>query len=440
MWYRAVIQSASYALVLLLPGSAGHVFGNEARAKFERVYELQPREGVFAYSRISPDGKLLAYASEMPQNGRIMTTVTVVDLATKKVLFTELGIDAYFSNDNKSMIYLSQVPGGSAVVMWHPQTETMTRGVAPSSLGDYFSWGVRDGKNLIMTIQSNYYYLDGDKAVLPHSRVSPCPNIGVGDRPLISKDGRKVTTFVRGNVVVRGIDNCNDILDTGIEGGKADFSFDGRYVAMHGPKERGTGYDIFVVDLRDRTVRNVTANMTGSSLFPSWTLDGRLSFRYDSPEYRGFMFASDVLNEPAKPLPRPGERLSADRTWQDVFPETALPKNKLSLVVVWGTWSAHMPDALLDLEQAHKFFSSHAVDVSVLTATDPVSREADITRLSPRGTRVKRIPLAPERLKLTEMHNQNPTTLLFRDGKLIDRRMGAQTFQELVEWVEGKGR
>ena len=31
--------------------------------RFERVYPLQPTEGVFAYSRISPDGRYLAYAA-----------------------------------------------------------------------------------------------------------------------------------------------------------------------------------------------------------------------------------------------------------------------------------------------------------------------------------------------------------------------------------------
>ena len=34
---------------------------------------------------------------------------------------------------------------------------------------------------------------------------------------------------------------------------------------------------------------------------PSWTRDGRLSFRYDSPDYRGFMMASGLsmaMNSP----------------------------------------------------------------------------------------------------------------------------------------------
>src|SRR5262249_13265301 len=155
--------------------------------------------------------------------------------------------------------------------------------VAPVAEGDYFSWASRDGKDLILTIQSNYYYLNGDKGILPSKRVSSCPTTGVGERPLISKDGRRVTTFVRGAVVVRGIDNCEDIVNTGMQGAKADFSFDGRYVAFHVMKKDGKGYDIAVVDAQQHTVR--TLSLQGSSYFPSWTKDGRISFRYDGPDY-----------------------------------------------------------------------------------------------------------------------------------------------------------
>src|SRR5262245_16461793 len=62
--------------------------------RFTRVYSLKPDEGVFAYARISPDGKVLAYASEMtdPDRPRVkLQTVTVVDLQTKKILFEEPG-------------------------------------------------------------------------------------------------------------------------------------------------------------------------------------------------------------------------------------------------------------------------------------------------------------------------------------------------------------
>jgi thioredoxin-like negative regulator of GroEL len=30
-----------------------------------------------------------------------------------------------------------------------------------------------------------------------------------------------------------------------------------------------------------------------------------------------------------------------------------------------------------------------------------------------------------------------PTTLLFRDGVLVDSKLGAQTFEQLRTWIEG---
>ena len=402
-----------------------------ARApQFERVLALDPAEGVFAYARISPDGRHLAYASERGSS----RTVTLVDLTTKKTLFTEPGIDAYFSTEGDRFIYLSRHRGGS-VAMYHMADGSVARDVAPVNLGDYFSWGFRDRKNLVLTIRSYFYYLDGDEAVLPASRVPPCEGIGVGDRPLLSRDGQRITTFVRGTIVVRSLTDCAYIFDTGIQGAKADFSWDGRYIAFHAPKAKGTGYDIQVVDLEKRTVRTVT-NMAGSSYFPSWTKDGRLNFRYDGPEYRGFMMAKNVLSAPAQPLPATPQQIPARRDWDDIFPETAAPSHGLNLVMIWSTWSAHSPEALLDLQRAKEYFARQSIDVGVLTATEPGSLEPDVARLLQRhDIQLSRIPLAPGRLGLTEAANQIPTTLLFRDGHLIDRRLGAQTLDDLRAWV-----
>jgi len=52
-----------------------------APVRFERVYPLQPDEGVFAYARISPSGRLLAYASEMPAGRRVKEFVQHMDFA-----------------------------------------------------------------------------------------------------------------------------------------------------------------------------------------------------------------------------------------------------------------------------------------------------------------------------------------------------------------------
>ena len=419
---------------------------------FSRAYPLSPTEGVFAYSRISPDGNYLAYASQTfdttrptrqsPENlygpsGNVTSqTVTIVDLRTKQVLHTERGIDPYWSLDNERVIYL-----GPTVSMWHRQTGAITREVAPGNLGDYYSWAVRDGRNLILTIRGNFYYLDGDKAVLPAGTVPNCPGIGAGDRPLISKDGLRITTFVRGNVIVRNLMDCDGVIDTGIAGQKADFSYDGKYIAFHTQRPDSKHYDIIVVDLQRRTFSNVTASLNGSSLFPNFTRDGRLSFRYDSPEYRGFMFAQNFRTLPGSPLPAGGgSPLPADRTWRDIFAERDRPSTAYSLVLIWSSWSAHSPVALADIQRARDYFRDNGIDISVVTAIEPASQPDDVSLLLTRNRiSLPSISLTPAGLANTEGRNQMPTTLLFRGDRLIDRRLGAQTFDELVDWATASG-
>src|SRR5882672_853794 len=151
--------------------------------RYEHLFTLKPKEGVFAYARISPDGKRLAYASQIsarPSAARNWS-VTAVDLATTKTLFSENGIDAYWSNDGTRVIY----SGMGGVVIRNVVTNTASTHPEAAGLGDYFSWSVRDGKDLIMTIQSNYYYLNKDSPVLPHTKVTTCDGIGTGERPLI---------------------------------------------------------------------------------------------------------------------------------------------------------------------------------------------------------------------------------------------------------------
>jgi hypothetical protein len=411
-----------------------------AQLRVDRLYPLRAEEGVFAYARISPNGQTLAYASIMPDGTRPQvagrpqstgTTQTVVDLRSGKILFTEPGIDAYWSLDGGRMIFLA-MPGG--VTIRHQQSGELVRDIAPNGLGDYFSWAVRDGRNLILTINSNYYYLDGDRAVLPAGRVVPCEGIGIGERPLISKDGRRITTFVRGAVVVRGLTDCDDIFDTGLQGGKADFSWDGRYIAFHIGKPASKAYDLAIVDLQRKTMR--TLSLPGSSLFPSWTEDGRLCFRYDGDDYRGFMMASNVLSLPEQPLPAKGAHVPATLQWSDLFPETSRPASRLTLVMIWAAWSAHGPYALEHLQEASREFRARRLDVGVMTALELSSRRADVDRLRQSGgITLPEIPLAPGRLVLTEALNQIPATLLFRDGLLVDRRLGAQSADELAAWV-----
>lgn len=410
----------------------------EQAPSFERIYPLAPSEGVFAYSRISPDGKTLAYASETEDpndSNKVTQTVTLVDLTTQKILWSEPGIDAYWSPDGKQMIYLAFQKEVNSVSIRENSYGNITRGIAPAKLGDYFSWAVRDGKDLILTIESNYYYLENNIARLPESKVLECPGIGKGERPLISKDGQMITTFVRGNIVVRNLTDCNYIFNTGIHGAKADFSFDGRYIAFHAPKKKEKGYEIQVVDLEEKTVRTIT-NFSGSSLFPSWTEDGRLSFRYDGEDYRGFMMVSDVLSARTHPLLKESTQLSLERTWQDIFPETPLLNKKLNVVLVWAPSGAHSAIALSALEQAQDYFDKNGEKVGVLTAVDPASIPSDVEKVrTENDIELPQIYLDASRLILTEINNQNPSTLLFENEKLVDRRLGAQSFEDLRDWV-----
>jgi hypothetical protein len=414
-----------------------------SRIRIDRLYPLRAEEGVFAYARISPNGQTLAYASIMPDETRpqvpgrpqaTRTTQTVVDLKSGTILFSEPGIDAYWSLDGERMIFLAMAARPGGVTIRHQQSGELVREAAPRELGDYFSWAVRDGRNLILTINSNYYYLDGDHAVLPAGRVVPCEGIGTGERPLISKDGRRITTFVKGAVVVRGLTDCDDTFDTGLQGAKADFSWDGRYIAFHVGKPASKAYDLAIVDLQRKTMR--TLSLPGSSLFPSWTQDGRLCFRYDGDDYRGFMMASNVLSLPEQPLPAKAAQVPATLTWSDLFPETPPPASRLTLVMIWAAWSAHSPYALEHLQQASREFRARRLDVGVMTALELSSRRADVDRLRRGGgITLPEIPLAPSRLVFTEALNQIPTTLLFRDGVLVDRRLGAQSATELEAWV-----
>jgi hypothetical protein len=433
---RPMIVRRAFALVLTSVAVALHIAAAQPSApSIKRVHSLGAAEGVFAYSRISPNGRVLAYASETarPAGGLgVDRTVTVIDLDTGKVLFSELGVDAYWSPDGRRMIFLSE-KDGLARVSVRTLAGEIIREVAPVHLGGYFSWGVRDGRDLILTISGNFYYLDGSRAVLPAERIAPCG--GLAERPLLSKDGRRITTFVRGTIVVRGLTECANVLDTGVGGAKADFSWDGRYIAFHAPKKNTAGYEIQVIDLERRTIRTVT-DLSGSSFFPSWTEDGRLVFRYDGDEYRGFMMAENVLSAPERPLGQTFQHVPDRIAWSDVFPETRLPASRLALVTVWGTWSAYSPIALMDLQRAGRALAGDRTDVTVLTTTDFGSRRADISRIRARyDITLPEIPLAPMRLPLTAAHNQIPVTLLFRDGMLVDRRLGAQSYDVLKSWV-----
>lgn len=399
-----------------------------------RVHQLEPAEGVFAYSRISPSGRYLAYSAERRQGRQTLRTVKIIDLKTGELLVTEPGIDPYWSPDERRIIYLSyQDPDAPSVSVLTLATKAVRRDVAPVDLGDYFSWADVGGRDLILTIRGNYYYLQRDRAELPTRRVTCCPGIGMGERPLISKDGRQITAFVRGNLVVRSLADCQDVLDTRIPGGKADFSWDGRYIAFHAPKPDSRGYEIQIVDLQQRTLRRLDS-LPGSSVFPSWTSDGRLSFRYDAQDYQGFVMVSGALDALEAPL-ESSRRVDAEPAWNDLFPRSAAPAGA-AMVLVWSTWSAHSEDALKAL---HRFSTERgsvpADGVTVRRTLDISSKPEDAQRMIAEWqVRIPEIERTATLAFALRTATQMPMYLLFDGGRLVGERLGAQTAEELNAW------
>jgi hypothetical protein len=407
---------------------------------FDSLYVLPLHEAVFAYARISPNGDALVFSS-IPDSEKMSDQpsyqLKVIDLKSRATLYATRGIDGWWSNSGDRLIYRDQgSPDSDVVSIWHRSTGAVVRNVAPLKFGDYFSWATREGQDLIVTIANRFYNLDGDRARLPESVVQPCPGIGAGDRPLVSRDGMRITTFMRGTIVVRNLTDCNFTFDTGISGAKADFSWDGRYIAFHAQKTKSPSeYEIDIVDIKEHTIRRLTSQMPGSSLFPSWTRDGRVCFRYKAPNFDGFLIASNVLGAPPEPLPRADHRTS-ELGWDDVFPETRSPTHSLNIVLVWSTWSAHSAMALVAAQRARDWFRGQRIDVGIAVATDPASDSIVATRmLRHLGISLDRVSLNSRRLNLTGATNQVPVALLFSGDTLIDRRLGALTSSQLQTWV-----
>jgi hypothetical protein len=85
--------------------------------------------------------------------------------------------------------------------------------------------------------------------------------------------------------------------------------------------------------------------------------DGRLAFRYDGPDYRGFMMASGVLDVPVRSLPAVAEPLPEKRDWNDIFAATPRPEHQLNVVMIWAPWSAHSQIAFTQLDEARDYFA-----------------------------------------------------------------------------------
>ncbi len=440
------LLSLTLALWALLGGCVGHAGAGEGPSplatRYTQALPLAPEEGVFAYSRISPDGNYLSYASERHVGEKVVTLVNFIDLRRRRVLFSEPGFDSYWAPDGKRVIFLSApAPDAHDVAIWHFDTGKVARHVVGPELGAYFTWARSAGRDLILTQFNRYFLLDGDRAQRPYYSVLPCPDIGTGEQPMVSRDGRLIATFVRDTLAVRTLEGCDTVIETHLPGGKADFSWDSRYIAFHTPKQGGRtkGYEIVVVDLETRRLVPVT-DLPGSSYYPSWTKDGRLSFRYDSPEYRGFMMASGFLENPSRPLPASYKTATADApSLGDLFRNAAKPAARVVLLNFWAGWCVHCRNELPVLERIRREIRARGLDAEIVGALEPSSFDSDRAHVTrEEGISLPQVDIAPE--DLTRFGVQMfPTTVMFVEGRLVERRYGSQSYEQFIGWLRQAG-
>jgi hypothetical protein len=430
------------------PAKSNHSINPSVTA--EPVLEVPATEGVFAYARVSPDGRYLAYTAERAGNDGHppQSTIRVVNIATHDILFTAQGVDTSWSPDGKRIVFVSGEENSGSVVIADPYAGRPQFRAAPALWGTYPTWGVTsDGRNVIMTVSGNFYDVSRDAPPTASEHLQPCHDIGTGDRPLISKDAKRATVFANGTVIVRDVADCTDILDTLVEGGKADFSYDGRFIAFHRPRQDSDEYAISIVDLKTRAMWS--PQLAGSALFPSWSADGSLYFRYDSGPFRGFARLRHVVENietlgTALPSRRP-RPFSTE--WKELFGSAHAPLAPLTAVVVWSTWSAHSVEALEELYRAQTILQMKGVPLDVNGAVEPVSRRDDTVALIRAHMLQLTLPLlrlSRNGLNQSVALNQIPAVLLFRGERLVDTRLGSQSADHLVSWivsehVNGKG-
>jgi hypothetical protein len=434
-----LLSAGAVLSALLALGSCGGTHWHELNVapRLTRLLKLD-RQLVFAYSRISGDGKLLVYSSErdigkplVPTNQRLR----VVDLRTSRTLFEDQGIDGYWSPTGEKLVYRSMAESGDQVKVWSRDSGEISNNVIPINLGDYYSWGSSGGVDTLLTIQGWFVSMDASGAKSKPQRMPECEGIrGRGARPLLSRDGERVSIFVSDEIVLRNLRDCLDIVRTGVVGAKADWSRDRKHLSFHTPKKDRPGYDIGILDINEKTFRRIS--LSGSSLFPSWTDDNALVFRYEGPEFTGFIRADNVLAAETSAAAAPtllGNPEDIQNKWRGVVPNTGL-----SVVLVWASWSGHSAEALAAFANAK--LDCELAACARLAAYDPSSNLGDVARVFSNVRPALSLVEAPwDAIQASGGLNQSPTYLFFVDGCLIRRALGTMSSSELSLWIRSVG-
>lgn len=382
-------------------------------------------ESVFAYSRISGNGRYLAYSfTELAgeEHGGEHRRLRVVDLQKGVIIHEDVGIDGYWSPDSSRLIYKARRNGEFTVAIWDRATDAVATGIFPVSLGDYYSWGADETGEVVMTIDGWLIPMTGLGASGPPRRMRECPSIGRGARPLISRDGRRASVFVRDELVVRSVDHCDQIVFTGITGAKADWSADGSRLAFH-VGTKSIGYQIGVYDLASGRYASVPLR-GGSNYFPNWTDDGALVFRRDGQDFKGFV---RVVGDFAPSTP-PVRSTRIDPV--DDVAHTPISRGAQCVVVLlWASWGAHSDDALSAFVEAESRVPSCTFRMSIDPTSDPAVVAAMLRRSNYHGTIGD--------LDWTEWRrlgglNQTPTYVFYNHGCLAARVLGAMDANALT--------
>jgi hypothetical protein len=386
-------------------------------------------EIVFAYSRISGDGRFLVYSSEPSSPRPTRRVLRVHDLETHKVIYQDDGIDGYWSPDGTRLVYSAQRGDYFHPAVWDRRTRQLTLDITSPSLGDYYSWGFdAAGNDVIFTILGWYGFLRNGR-LTQVKRIGECDGIGMGLRPLLSRDARFVTAFSQNELVLRSLADCTRIIHTGLAGAKADWSADSRYVAFHAAKANEQGYDIVVFDSSSRQSRRLDFP-NASGYFPSWTDDGALVFRYDGDDFKGFVRADGVLNAPISSAASPLPRIQPDGLKESA---KAYPSTRWVAVMFWASWGAHSASALKDLSDAQAHLCKNC---SVVAAYDPTSDSADVAKAT-RGLQLTVRKASWPAFVNTGALNQTPSYVLLDNGCIVDRVLGAMTAEQVSEWIHG---